>query len=256
MTATADSATERSRPGCRVLALDFTDPVALEALAAERFDAVLHCASSRGGGPDLYARVYRDGLRNLVERFRGAKVVFTGSTSVYAQTDGGIVDETSETRPERETGRVLLEAERMALDAGGVVLRLGGLYGPGRSAPIARYLAGSARLEEGGGRWMNQIHRDDAAAACLRAVGLPGGIYNVVDDRPATQREVYSWIAEYFGGELPPVGPADPARKRGLTSKRVSNARLRATGWKPAFPGYRDAIPVIAPTIVQGTGSS
>lgn len=238
------------------MALDFTDRVALAALAGESFDAVLHCASSRGGGAGAYARVYCEGLRNLAAAFPAAKIVFTGSTSVYAQTHGEIVDESSATEPQRDTGRLLLEAERIALDAGGVVLRLAGLYGPGRSAPMTRYLAGTARLEDGGGRWMNQIHREDAAAACRLAVDLRSGIYNVVDDRPATQREVFSWIAEYFGGELPPGGPADPLRKRGLTSKRVSNARLRSAGWVPEFPSYRDAIPAIAPTIVHGAGSS
>lgn len=238
------------------MALDFTHPAALARLEGERFDVVLHCASSRGGAADVYARVYRDGLRNLAEAFRGARIVFTSSTSVYAQMNGEAVDETSVTRPERETGRLLLEAERVAIDAGGVVLRLAGLYGPERSAPMARYLAGTARLEEDGTRWMNMIHRDDAAAACGLAVKLPSGIYNVVDDRPATQREVYSWIAEYFGGPLPSSGPVDLSRKRGFTSKRVSNARLRAVGWTPTFPSYRNAIPMIAPTIVQGAGSS
>lgn len=224
-------------------------------LANERFDVALHCASSGRGGAEAYARIYRDGARNLVSTFPEARMVFTGSTSVYAQRDGSLVDESSETSPSRETGRVLLESEKVVLDAGGVVLRLGGLYGPGRSVLMSRYLSGDARMEDGAGRWINQIHRDDAAAACWTAAQLDSGIYNVVDDRPATQREVFGWLAEFFGGELPPAGESNPERKRGLTSKRVSNQRLRSAGWRPRFPSYRDAIPSIAASIGAGQDS-
>lgn len=217
---------------------------------AERFgpfDSVVHCASSGRGGVDAYRRVYRDGLRNLVAACPGARMVFTGSTSVYGQADGDVVDETSATEPDRETGRVLLEAERIALDAGGSVARLGGIYGPDRSVLMRKFLDGSATIEDGGGRWINQIHRDDAARALFLLAGgeVQPGVYNVVDDVSATQREVYGWLAEHFDRPLPPPGAVDPNRKRGVTNKRVSNAKLRATGWELEFPSYRDALPVM-----------
>jgi len=232
------------------------DVSSLSAVAALRgrigpVDAVVHCASSGRGGPESYRAVYLKGMRNLVAAFPEARFLFTGSTSVYGQTDGSTVTEESPASPDREIGRILLDAERAALDAGGWVARLGGIYGPGRSAPLKKMLAGTAILESGGGRWINQIHRDDAAAAIVHLIlgGHPPGIYNVTDDSPATQRTVYGWIADFLGRPLPPEGPVDLSRKRGWTDKRVSNAKLRATGWSPIFTSYRDALPAIAPTI-------
>lgn len=249
LTSSQSSARALRAKSYTVDALDISDAGAVSRLREHPFDVVLHCASSQKGGAVDYERVYRDGVRNLADALPSARVVFTSSTSVYAQCDGSIVDEDSEASPDRQTGKILLEAEEVVLQANGVVLRLSGLYGPGRSVLMSRFLDGSARLESGGSRWINQIHRDDAALACRRAVDLPSGVYNVSDDTPAAQRDVYGWLAEFFNAPLPPEGVANPNRKRGLTNKRVSNARLRSKGWAPRFPSYKDAIPVIAPTI-------
>ncbi len=210
-----------------------------------RPDVLIHCASSGRGGEDAYRAVYRDGLERLMESFESARVIFTGSTSVYAQTDGSWVTEESAAVPDRATGKILLEAEGIALSAGGIVARLSGIYGPGRSVLLRKFLEGSAMLEAGGGRWINQIHRDDAARALLHlaTAECASGIYNVSDDVPATQREVYGWIAQFLTRDLPPEGPADLNRKRGWTSKRVSNAKLRGTGWAALFACYREALP-------------
>jgi nucleoside-diphosphate-sugar epimerase len=218
------------------------------------FDVVVHCASSGRGDAEAYRRVYVDGARALAETFPEARLLFTSSTSVYAQTSGEWVDETGPAEPDRETGRVLLEAEALARAAGGCVLRLAGLYGPGRSVLLRKMREGSAALEKDGTRWINQIHRDDAARALLAVAqsGAPGTIYNVVDDTPATQRKVYQWIADFLGCALPPPGPADLNRKRGWTSKRVSNARLRALGWAPEFPSYCAALPFVAGVRAEG----
>ena len=208
-------------------------------------DLLIHCASSGRGGADEYRAIYRDGLANLLEFFAPRRVIFTGSTSVYAQEDGEWVDENSPAEPPRETGRILLEAEALALAAGGIVARLAGIYGPGRSVYLRKFLEGTAALEAGGSRWTNQIHRDDAACALkfLANPAVPAGVFNVCDDSPATQRDLYGWIAGFLNKPLPPEGPRDPDRKRGWTSKRVSNAKLRSTGWVPRFASYRDALP-------------
>lgn len=230
-----------------VIAADLSDLSALAAVRAGRsgFDFVVHCASSGRGDPEAYRAVYVDGMAHLARVFPESRLIFTGSTSVYAQTDGAWVDETSATEPGRETGRLLLAAEAATLAAGGTVLRLAGLYGPGRSVLRQKFLDGTAILEGGGGRWINQIHRDDAvrAIASVLQSGKSGAICNVADDQPATQREIYGWMAEYFSRPLPPVGPPDLGRKRGWTNKRVANARLRALGWTPEFPSYRGALP-------------
>jgi nucleoside-diphosphate-sugar epimerase len=250
LTASSDSAAALGRRPYEIIAADITDRRALDCIRSERggCDAVVHCASSGRGGAESYRAVYLEGLRNLTAAFPGARCLFTGSTSVYARTDGGVVDENSEAAPDRETGKILLEAEAVALAAGGFVARLAGIYGPGRSAYLRRFLDGTAAIDSGGERWINQIHRDDAAGAILHLLTAPAapGIYNVADDRPATQREIYGWLAEYFGKPLPPCAEPDAGRKRGWTSKRVSNAKLRASGWAPRHPDYRSALPALA----------
>ena len=258
LTASAESAARLAAKPYPVLAADISSPGALAEIREEfgPFDVVIHCASSGRGDAAAYRRVYVDGVRALTETFPEARLLFTSSTSVYAQTSGEWADETSSAEPDRETGQALLEAEAIVLAAGGCALRLAGIYGPGRSGLLRKMREGSAVLEKDGMRWINQIHRDDAARALLAVAqsGTPGTIYNVVDDTPATQREVYQWIADFLGCALPPPGPADLGRKRGWTSKRVSNARLRALGWAPEFPSYCAALPFVAGVGGEGGG--
>jgi NAD dependent epimerase/dehydratase family enzyme len=113
---------------------------------------------------------------------------------------------------------------------------------------MKKFLRGEAVLENGGHRWINQIHRDDGAHALLSLIDLPLGIYNVCDDRPARQREIYQWLADFFQRPLPPEGPPDFERKRGWTSKRVTNTKLRNFGWAPRWGAYKDAIMSLAQT--------
>lgn len=232
-----------------VQAHDVTDAGQVARAAREmrgggELDALVDCVSSgRGGGPEAYRRVYLEGARNLCAAFRAARFVYTGSTSVYAQIDGSVVDEASPAEPDRETGRILRETEGVVLAApGGTVARLAGIYGPGRSSLLKKFLAGEAVVEGDGGRWLNQIHRNDAAAALFRLAqpDAPPGIYNVADDSPLMQRELYHALAVEFGRPLPPDGPEDRNRKRGWTSKRVANGRLRALGWQPCWPSFLD----------------
>lgn len=239
--------------GFEAATCDVTDPSSVLALSPRvgNVPLAIYSVSSGHGGAESYAAIYRDGLRRVIETWNPGRVIFIGSTSVYGQTDGSWVSEESETLPDRETGRILLEAEQVALAAGGSVARLSGIYGPGRSYLLKKFLSGEAVLEEGGHRWMNQIHRDDGAAALLRLGNpdVPAGLYNVTDNTPATQSEVYGWMAEFFGKPLPPEGPADLRSKRGWTSKRISNARMRGCDWVPAYPSYRDALPQLVSSI-------
>ena len=232
-----------------VAAHDITDADAIQT-AAELLpggvapDVVIDCVSSgRGGGAEQYRRVYLEGARHLLGALRPTRFIFTGSTSVYAQVDGTWVDETSPAAPDRETGRILCGTEELVLAApGGMVARLAGIYGPGRSALLRKFLAGEALIEGDGTRWLNQIHRDDAAAALFRLAqpDAAPGIYNAADDTPLAQFDLYHGLALLHGLPLPPTGPIDLHRKRGWTNKRVDNSRLCALGWRPAYPSFLD----------------
>ena len=187
-THSAKSAASLSAKPYPVYGVDIADQAQIRAQApAAGFDAVIHCASSGGGGVEAYRQIYLNGARNLLNRFGGSQLLFTGSTSVYAQCDGSWVTEKSETKPAREEGRILLETENLVLGNGGIVARLGGIYGPERSALLAKFISGTAMIDPENDRFINQVHRDDIAAALFLLLNRPSlarEIYNVVDDQP------------------------------------------------------------------------
>ena len=211
----------------------------------ESFDAVIHCASSRGGDAEAYRDTYLNGASHLLETFPEARILFTSSTSVYAQRDGTWVTEDSETQPVRETSRILLETEKLILEKGGIVARLAGIYGPRRSALLNKFLNGTATIDPND-RFINQVHRDDIASALFLLLGrkpqTSAQIYNVVDDQPILQSESYRWLAQRLNRPLPPTRKSEQSRKRGDTNKRVSNAKLRRLGWTPQYPTFADAM--------------
>jgi nucleoside-diphosphate-sugar epimerase len=211
----------------------------------EAFDAVIHCASSRGGDAEVYREIYLNGARHLLETFPQAKILFTSSTSVYAQRDGSRVTEESETKPLRETSRILLEVEKLVLEKDGIIVRLAGIYGPQRSALLSKFLNGTATIDPNNDRFVNQVHRDDIASALfllLNRAQTSAQIYNVVDDQPLLQSECYHWLAQRLNRPLPPTRKSEQPRKRGDTNKRVSNAKLHQLGWTPDYPTFRDAM--------------
>ena len=235
-----DSASQLSAKPYPVRAVDITDGNAVQG-AARTFNAVIHCASTGGGGPESYRRIYFYGAKNLIQILEPDRFLFTSSTSVYAQTNGEWVDEDSAAEPQHETGKLLRETERFVRQGGGIVARLAGIYGPGRSALLRKFLTGEARLENGGERYQNQAHRDDIASALLHLAKLPNdpGLVNVTDDEPLTQRECYEWLAAKLHRPLPPETRQTRARKRGSSNKRISNQKMRALGWAPQFPSFR-----------------
>lgn len=218
------------------------------------FDWVVNCVSSSHGGADEYRRIFLEGTRNILDWLSAAppkKYVHTSSTGVYGQDDGSLVTEASPTEPPVETGRVLLETENLLLEAArrtgfpAVVLRVAGIYGPERSYWLRQFLAGEARIEGAGARWLNMIHRDDVIGAVVRALshGRPGEIYNAVDDEPVTQLALLRWLSGALGKPVPPSAPVDAsnARKRGVTNKRVSNAKLKTElGYQFKVPSFRE----------------
>ena len=242
-TVSPESAAALSEKSYRVIARDATDPESV-ATQAGAFDAIIQCASSGGGSAEDYRRVYLRAAKNLMQAFPTATLLFTSSTSVYAQCAGEWVDERCPAEPTRETAKVLRETEGFVLAHGGIVARLAGIYGPGRSALVGKFLRGEAVAAIGKARFVNYAHRDDIAAALFllieRRTDLSGEkIYNVVDDSPLQLQTCHEWLARTFERPLPVETVSEPERKRGAGNKRVSNAKLRALGWRPRYPTFQ-----------------
>jgi nucleoside-diphosphate-sugar epimerase len=125
-----------------------------------------------------------------------------------------------------------------------VVLRVAGIYGPGRDRMFRQLLGGRAVIEDDGSRHVNMIHRDDVVTAIVAALkrGCPGEIYNVVDDAPTRQSEFLGWLAGTLGTPMPGrVDSAPLLKQRQATNKRVNNNKARTElGWQPAFPTFRE----------------
>jgi nucleoside-diphosphate-sugar epimerase len=240
-----DSASRLSAKPYSVHAIDLSQRGHVTKRAAA-FDAVIHCASSRGGDPEAYRQIYLNGAHHLLETFPKARILFTGSTSVYAQRDGSWVTEESETTPLRETSRILLEVEKLILEKGGTVARLAGIYGPARSALLTKFLNGTATIDPDKDRFVNQVHRDDIASALFLLLSRePQGaapIYNIVDNQPLLQSDCYRWLAQRLNRPLPQTRKSEQPSKRGDTNKRVSNTKLHQLGWTPDYPTFCDAM--------------
>ena len=243
---------EMKAAGITPLHADITQPETLTQLPHD-FDWVVNCAASGGGGADDYRKIYLEGNRNLLAWLAASppkKFVYTSSTSVYAQNDGSVVTEKCPTEPEAGTAQVLVETEKLLLAAvaerqfPAVILRVAGIYGPGRGYAFKQFLRGEARMEGDGSRWLNMIHRDDLIGVIIAALerGAPGEIYSAADNAPPSQLEFFTWLATELKQPLPPkvVADAEVWRKRGVTNKRVSNAKLRAQlKYEFRFPDFR-----------------
>jgi nucleoside-diphosphate-sugar epimerase len=175
-------------------------------------DFIVHCAASGRGGAEAYQQVYVNGCRNLTEKFPGVPLLFTSSTSVYAQTDGSVVTEESPAIPERETGRLLLEAENITTAAGGIVARLAGIYGPGRNQLLS-LIDGTAKRVIRQGQVFSRIHVEDIANVLQASMAKPnpGGAYNVCDDEASPPQDVVEHGATLLGLPVPPAIPFEEA---------------------------------------------
>ncbi len=251
-TASQESAARLNDKPYRVRAVNIADVSAVSEMRSD-FGAVVHCASSGGGGVEEYRRTYYEGAINLIKTFPAATLLLTSSTSVYAQRDGSWVDETSATEPSRETAKILIETEMITLAHKGIVARLAGIYGPGRSFFLRRFLAGEANVDLTNERYVNQVHRDDIATALILLLshyeplrqGATAGernIFNVVDNRPFLTREIYEWLATHLSMPAISSGTDNAYGKRGESNKRVSNRKLRALGWGPKYPTFEEGM--------------
>jgi nucleoside-diphosphate-sugar epimerase len=188
---------------------------------------------------------------------RPARVIYLSTIGVYGDSGGAWVDEASLARATSARARARLQAEAAWMAFGreaGVltdILRLGGIYGPGRGA-FDRLREGSARRVVKPGQMFNRVHVEDVAAAIETVAARgEGGVYNVVDGAPSAPQEVTAYAAELMGIAPPPEEPFATAGLTGMArsfyeeNRRVGNARLRALGWAPLYPTYREGLAAI-----------
>jgi nucleoside-diphosphate-sugar epimerase len=221
---------------------DVLDAASLRTLP-EASTALYSVGLDRAAGRPM-REVYVTGLANVLAALPPCgRFIYVSSTSVYAQTDGRWVDESSLTEPTEESGRVILEAEQLlrATRPDAIILRFAGIYGPGRllrRQPILKGepLAGDAE------KWLNLIHVADGAEAVLAAEsrGTPGEMYNVADGSPVTRRDFYTHLAEMLGA---PGAKFDQRPEPGAPNRRIDSSKVRtALGWSPAFANYHEGL--------------
>jgi nucleoside-diphosphate-sugar epimerase len=247
---TSDSAAALASEPVLPIVADVTRPETLRGLPAA--DTLLYSVGYDPAGGASRTAVYVDGLQAVLDAIQPKvrRVILISSTGVYGEQSGGWVDEASPCLPSRESGKALLAAEQLlaihALGDRGIVLRLAGIYGPGRMPRRAELLSGEP-LSIAAGEYMNLIHVEDAARAVLatEANAQPPRTYLVSDGHPVERRDYFTEIARQAG--LPPPVFRDPlpgeAVGRRGGDKRVSNARMLAElPMEFAYPTYREGL--------------
>lgn len=219
-------------------------------------DFVVNCVSS-GGGPDGYRKSYLDGMESILAwAARGgnpvATFLYTSSTSVYPQGGGAIVNEAADAEGATPNGKIIRESEKLlqsvpaTVCARWFILRLAGIYGPGRHHLLNQLREGVATLGGSGAHRLNLVHLDDivsAAMTCLGApVDVPSQVFNVADTSPAMREEVVCWLAGQIGRSAPAFDGTPGTRRGGepMPDRIISSEKIQATlGWRPRFPDYR-----------------
>lgn len=225
-----------------VIQRDLAQPTAGALPAAETVVVILTADTSDAAG---YEYAYRRTLHGLKAMLPQAprRLIFVSSTGVLGSHDGQVVTEKTRPSSERDTARVLLEAEQDAAELfdGVTILRPAGIYGPGRGRLIERVRKGRAADH---GRITNRIHSDDLVTAlqALVQAGHPPAVLHAVDTEPAPMGEVISFLAQQLRVPVPPDSGAGT-----LHGKRIDGAKLHQMlgPGSLAFPTFRQGYAAI-----------
>ncbi|MEM9769456.1 MAG: SDR family oxidoreductase [Cyanobacteria bacterium P01_D01_bin.71] len=222
------------------------DAAAVAAVSQGQETVVVSVAPPRAqaGDPTVYAATYLPVARNLAKVMasvqQSLQVIYLSSCSIYGDHQGAWVDETTPIVPATERIQILQEAEQTLLQADcqdqrACILRLGGIYGPGREL-LKRYGGLADKTLPGkGDRIINWIHLADIVGAIefARANRL-SGIYNVVDDSVMTVREQVRLVCTQH--QLPPVRWDESQPAQAVKNLRVSNQKLKTAGYPLIYP--------------------
>jgi nucleoside-diphosphate-sugar epimerase len=259
LTRSSANAEELIRLGIRPVIGDVCDsstlitlPVAETVLFAVGFDR----ASGRS-----QREVYVDGLRNVLNQTSSQceRFVYVSSSSVYGQTAGEWVDEASTCEPMQPGGQCCLAAEALvkeffpatsetpARSPRASILRLSGIYGPGRLLSRIESLRAGEPLSGQGEAWLNLIHVEDAVSAVLACEqrGRHGETYLITDDRPIPREEYYRQLARLVSAQPPIFTDGQPAKRgSGGLNKRCSNAKARTElDLTLTYPSINEGLP-------------
>ena len=241
---------ERLPQGIRGVQADLRDKDSLERLPQD-MERVFYMVTADAFDRRAYRATYVEGLRNLLLALSRScssppqRIVFASSTSVYGQTDGTWVDEASSAVPESFSGRCMVEAEQLLERSpyASVTLRLGGLYGPGRTRLLDKVRQGQSSLWRYDTRYLNLIHEEDAMKSLIHLSELkqPAPIYIGVDHEPVVRSHLVSWLAHRLGVSLSEKTQRGvPRRLERNSNKRCRNKLLLASGYRFRYPSYRE----------------
>jgi nucleoside-diphosphate-sugar epimerase len=206
-------------------------------------DVVFLIMTPNGRNEEAYRAAYFDTAQVLIRRYtdmaKQPKVFFVSSTSVYGQSQGEWIDETTLAQPTSATAKVLLETEQsLAAAFSCVAVRCSGIYGSGRFRLLETVLS---EKEWGANSWTNRIHRDDVVSAlallancALSKEALPAHVI-VTDQTPVSMWEVKFWLATCLGAKVA------VSRSEGFapaSGKRIQGQYLLSQGWCLQYPSY------------------
>lgn len=256
VTRSAERAKEFSKRGWTPIVADVMEPSDIS--AAPPMDAMLHAVGFDRTGGIPKRQVYVDGFANVLRAVSGRcrRVVAISSTSLYGQSDGELVDETSLTEPATESGQICLDAERVLwewrktqpAEVSATVLRLAGIYGPERMLARADSLRAGEPMSGRADAWLNLVHGDDAAALAVAALMTDRDrtTYLGVDTEPVRRSDFYGYLATLTSAPAPKftgvVEPGGRGSESGINKRCVNPATRRDLGVKLAYPTYREGL--------------
>lgn len=222
------------------LQADLTRPETLTDLPSE-FDRLVFMPTPASRDPAGYETIFIEGWNNLWAALKKApaRTLLVSSTAVFGESDGGLVDERTVPDPTGFNGKILFKMEQLARGCTDelVVVRISGIYGPGRERLIRQAVSEGLEVQQTPPFFTNRIHRDDAAGVLkhLLFIDRAQTLYIASDNQPAPRYDVVKWLAVMQGAQAP-RGRVDEHASRG---KRVNNQRLRDSGFEFSYPDYR-----------------